>query len=144
MMASSALCRKMRLHAMSHMDGETSVLEKRRFDTHLQKCEACRTLVEELSGMLEAVRAERFIPTPKGRDEMLADVLGRIEQASPNQAMRLEIPRQRRYRFRILLAESLEVAHQLVCTGEFYQPHQDVGFVAPLHNHHPIGAQIIT
>jgi hypothetical protein len=102
MTASSALCRKMRLHAMSHMDGETSVLEKRRFDTHLQKCEACRTLVGELSGMLEAVRAERFIPTPKGRDEMLADVLGRIEQASPNQAMRLEIPRQRRYRFRIL------------------------------------------
>lgn len=111
MTSKSTLCQIVQRQAMTHLAHETSVLEQQRFTAHLAGCAACRASVESMSEMLEAARGERFIPTPKARDEMLDGVLARIEQDRSGESIRpTPAPRRSGRRARWVAAASMAAA----------------------------------
>lgn len=75
MITSRQSCLKIQTEALTHLSGETSSLEKQRFESHLEGCEDCRERVAEISKMMETARAQPFLPSPTVRDRMFAKIL---------------------------------------------------------------------
>lgn len=82
-MKSHVTCNEIREESFSQLRGEVSALERRRFASHLEHCEACRNAVLEVSDLVETVRSQRFTPAPEQRDRMLEETLTRIKTFRP-------------------------------------------------------------
>ncbi len=78
-MTSQVTCKEMREESFSQLRGEASALERQRFASHLERCEGCRSVVFEVSDLVETARAQRFTPAPEQRERMLEETLTRIK-----------------------------------------------------------------
>ncbi len=63
-------CKKTRKKAAAMLSGDTSALEKQWLQSHLKKCKPCEDAVNEMSELLETVKAQRFLPSPLERDRI--------------------------------------------------------------------------
>jgi hypothetical protein len=77
-MKGSAKCREIRIDALAGLRGETSSVGSTRVAEHMAACAACRTVVDEATAMVEAVRQERFVPSPDARDRMALALFDRV------------------------------------------------------------------
>ncbi len=86
MRSSHSTCEEIQTDALAHLSGETSALEKQRFEAHLERCKHCRNRVEGISSMMEAARGQPFLPSPVVRDKMFESVLRDIEETGQRPA----------------------------------------------------------
>ena len=68
-------CEDIEQYASDYLDGELLPAEVEAFEVHLQKCEQCNQLINELSDILRLAKTLRESPIPEGVSCRLRKVL---------------------------------------------------------------------